>query len=755
MRWIGLGTLFAFQAYAAIVTVSTDVIVPNAQRLGVNMPGPNDYGAENFMRNIIPNPGLEPGRWASVISTRGGSSTTTVEADYWDPAWNTGTIGWPENHWTGAEWEIPTRGLSGTVVNFTHTNNRLLFHLDKPVTLSWHEPMFVRKRMPANGNPPRPGSPGVQSQYIGYPGNTWQSVGGRFFDSLAKQGDSTAGTLRVIRGPHSFSFWGRSAGGPVTVEINFARYPGPTIMAKQFKLTETWQYFEHTFTGNEIFQPGQAPMLSLGWRFVTEGAGFYVDDMFLGPQGDGAFADELVDALKMVRPGIIRFWQGAFGDDFDNLIAEPHGRRPREQSPRKNKAGTWGYSLPDALTLAYEVGADPWITVPPTLSNSDMARLGDYLAAWTPLFDTVYVEYGNESWGTNNPYDDPFAGSSFDGGAWLGKAAAIKFAAMGTVPGVQTVIGGQAAWAGQNQAIRNAAGPAPLIPIAPYFGKLSDAYSTPEDMFYPLYARAIEDVKYGKPFQTRMFAGGVYEINFHTTGGAGGSKNPDSKNIINSFVSSIGGGIALPVYMLSYAREFGWQAQCAFTMTQYSAGGVRIWGLYRDIMGTGRARPTAQALALVNRGIQGDMVEVDVLGGQQIEVPKSNGLMKNLTMPAIQAFGWRDGSNWSLYITNLSMEKIEHITLQGVPCEVSEAWVLTNKSCFASNEDSAAVSFGPMFWKGTVPPHSAVLLRGYDPIPGQVDDAEECTLPLGWAGLCVAMALAGAGCTRRRRLNSR
>lgn len=751
MRRVVFGLIVAWQAQCAIVTVTTDVIVPDAQRLGVNLPGPNDYGAENFMRNMIPNPGYEPGCWGSVVSTRGATSSSVVQGDYWDTTWNTANIGWPVDHWTGAEWEIPTQGLSGTVLDFTHDNDRPTFYLDQTVTLAWHEPLFLRKLNPPNGNPPRPGSNGVQSQYISSPGNTWQHVGTRYFDTLAKQGDPTAGTLRLIRGPHTIAFWAKSAGGPVSIEVTLARYPGSTITSAIVDLDETWQYYEHHFTGQEVFQAGQAPMLALSWRFRTEGTGFYLDDMFVGPDGDGAFADELVDALKFVRPGVIRFWQGLFGDNFDNMIADDYARRPREQSPRKNKAGTWGYSLPDALALCGKVGAIPWITIPPTLTDDDMARLGDYLSGWADMFDTIYVEYGNESWGTNNPYDDPFAGSSFDGGTWLGLTADRKFAAMGNVPNVQTIIGGQAAWAGQNQAIRNAAGPEHIIPIAPYFGQLGEAYATPEDMFYPLYARTVEDVNYGKPYQTRAYAGGIYEINFHTTGGAGGSKNPESKAIINSFVSSLAGGISLPVYMLSYARSFGWQPQCAFTMTQYSAGGIRIWGLYRDIMATGRPRPTAQALALVNKGIRGDMVDVEIFGEKMIEVPDVNGLMQPVTLPALQAFAWRDGTKWSLYLTNFSLEKSQHITLQGVPCQIDEAWQITKTDCFANNEDSAGVVYSLLAWSGSIPPHSAVLLMGTDPVPGSAADAKECEVPVGWELLCLAMLGAGAASVRRAR----
>ena len=113
-------------------------------------------------------------------------------------------------------------------------------------------------------------------------------------------------------------------------------------------------------------------------------------------------------------------------------------------------------------------------------------------------------------------------------------------------------------------------------------------------------------------------------------------------------------------------------------------------------------------------------------------------------MPTLQAFGWRDGSKWSLYLTNFSLDRPQHVTLQGVPCEVSEAWIVTQKDCYASNEDGDNIAFGPFGWIGVVPPHSAVLLRGTDPVPGTAEDAAECTLPLGWAWLCIAMAGAAA-----------
>lgn len=692
------------------VTLTRDAVQPDCLRLGVNLGGPNDYGAENYLRNLIPNPGFEPGCWASVASLYAASTTYNVQSKYWDTAWHTAEIGQEEHHWEGGEWELPLQGLRGTIVDFVHAPvpgnsdvTAYTWNLDREVSVDDMEPFIVRLTKPATGPAPRPGSTGRQSLYLVSPGNDWQSVGTRYFDTLALHGldgDGACGPLRLLRGPHVLRFWAKGP-GEITFEVNRGN---SRISEVTFTLTGNWQEYEWTFEPNEPYVSGTTPPLAVGWK-ILKGSGFYLDDMFLGPVGEGAFADEVVEALKELRPGVIRGWQGFHGDSLDNLLADEFSRGPREYRPRGKRATAFGYGIPELLELCREVDALPWIVLPPTLSDDEMEAFGDFIEAWTEVFSTIYVEFGNESWGTNNPFDDPFAGGSFFGGGTLGTIARERFDAMGAISGVTTVIGGQAAWAGQNEAIRAAAGPDCLIPVAPYFGKLNERYESPADMFYPLYARPYEDVRTGKLRDSKDLAGAIYEINFHTTGGAGGDKD-----LVNTFVAGQAGGIALPLYSLSYLRSFGWQPQAVFTLAQYSAGGIRMWGIYRDLLATGRPRPTGLALALANRAIMGDMVRVDVVGVKSVAVPAVNGLEGNVHMPTLDAFGWRDGDAWSLVLFNLDVAAAANVALNGL--RPDEAWALTSQDPFATNEDDVNVHIEPIEWLGLVPSHSMVVLRG-------------------------------------------
>jgi hypothetical protein len=335
----------------------------------------------------------------------------------------------------------------------------------------------------------------------------------------------------------------------------------------------------------------------------------------------------------------------------------------------------------------------------------------------------VWVEFANEAWGSNNPHGDPFAGASFDAGARLGAVAHRRFVAMGDVPNVVKVIGGQAAWAGQNELIRKAAGLDYMIPTAPYYGVLKERYATPADMLYPLFARAYEDVSpQGRPFANKE-ARGVYELNFHTTGGAGGNKA-----IVNQFVASQAGGLSIPLYALNYARAFGWQPTCIFALSQYSTGGIRMWGVYRDIMATGRMRGTGWALALANMAIMGDMVRVDVAGVPSIAVAAGNGLTYPQSIPALEAFAWRQGDEWRVLLINLSL--VDAMPVEGID-GVAEASILTAADPLATNEDAQVFGVEVMEWAGMVPPHSAVLLRGVDAEASADPQSLEVDVPTG------------------------
>lgn len=681
------------------VTVSDEVVQKGVQRFGVNLGAPNEYGAENFMRNMIPNPGYEPCLFGTVVSVYKASGNK-VQGDYWNTDWHTPVVGQPEGFWTGGEWEIPSQNISGKIVDFTHEDKRYTWVLDREVELANQDVMYVRTVKQRREDAPNcPNSKGEQSLRLKSPGNTWQTVANVVIDAYSKQGDQSAGTLRLVKGPHRISFWAK---GPGVIAPVLSRGP-KVFFERKFKLTNEWAHYEETFEGTDEYKSGSVLPIGFGFK-VLVGDGMLIDDVFVGPTGEGAFSDELVACVKRLRPAVVRAWQLQHGETLANQLADPFARKTHDFSPRRHRGGAFSYSLPEFLDLCRAVGADPWYVVPPTFTLDEMRGLREYLERHTNDFNTIYVEFANEAWGTNNPGNDPFAGASFNGGERLGKCADRAFEAFGDLEGVTKIIGGQAAWAGQNELIAKNSDAHDKIVIAPYFGILKEGWDTPAGMFYPLYGRAYVDIRSGKPWQTRQWASGVYELNFHTTGGAKGNHD-----IVNDFVTSQAGGIALPLYMLLYQRAWNWQPQCVFTLAQYSAGPIRIWGIYRDIMATGRLRPTGLGMQLANMAIMGDMITADVSLSPNIPVPAINGIEKPTEIPAVDAFAWKDGDAYSLYVTNLDLHRAFTLELNAEPKEV---FALTHENPLADNEEREEVRIEEISnWDWVLRPHSAYVLR--------------------------------------------
>ena len=82
----------AASAQTVTVTVSDTVLQPGVERFGIVLGAPNSYGAENFMRNMVLNPGFEPGLYGMVVTILKVSGNK-VQGDYWSTEWHTPTIG--------------------------------------------------------------------------------------------------------------------------------------------------------------------------------------------------------------------------------------------------------------------------------------------------------------------------------------------------------------------------------------------------------------------------------------------------------------------------------------------------------------------------------------------------------------------------------------------------------------------------------------------------------------------------------------
>lgn len=722
--------------------------------------------------------------WVLADATEG--SGRVIKTLYWDTRWNTANIGLPVDFWNGGTFEIVyggSKGRTGNITDYTWNSNVPTFVMDAEGTLpSSEDIMICRVDKPLGGannsSDVRIGTPGVRSRK--FTGTTDPNTARYlyYYDSYGRQGDKNAGKLIKVQGEWKIGFWAKGLHEGVQLKWNLSRYPtGGTFLNYTFNLSTDWAYYEYIFTVDPsadvidpTYSPDNLPPMLLLSAYLPAGLGkdLLIDDMYLGRNdytNPTPFIDELVNSLKDLKPGVIRNWSSQHGDRLDNQISHQHARKPYGFEPRLTGPTDhkYGFSLHEFLELCEEVGdTEPWYVIPPSFTLEDMDNLAAYLSApvssghpyaikrqelgheipWTDVFTKIHLEWGNECWGSNYS-PDPFVGASVSGGLRLGIIGTDRFNALksnvhyiATSDRYEFILGGQAAFPGRQDEI-DTYGDVDMVAVAPYFGLLNQAWATPEDMFYPLYAGAYIDTinAAGLGLQSKNFLSGngkgtklgIYEVNFHTVGGAAGNYD-----IVNSFVASVAGGINLSTYMMLYQKHLDSRVMCAFTMVQFSYMGfggsdyVRIWGLVRDLVATGRKRPTLLAMELANKAIMGDMINITKTGviNTRTQPPLNYNPNKpappTITFPLVETFAYKEGNNFGLYVCNMNVNSSESIKLNlpGTIPSNATLYRLVSSSPTDTNEDSELVTIETDiltdFESGytfTIPPYSIYVFN--------------------------------------------
>lgn len=753
-----------------VITITDSVLHTEVRRLGLNVGSRSQWGAAQFMKNLIDNPGFESGDFASVILVDDGATANAVPMANWDVAWNNDQygIGWPEGFWNGAEYEIVwgnAKGRTGRVLTHRHAGGRNVFDLDgtgpAPERMSV---ILLRQRLPGLGGNAavvdntavRPGSSGKQSLKL-----TAGDYSFRFYmDSYWRDGDRTAGKLLLINGDYYFSIWAKAARDGDQLRVRFFREGEGSFLDEAISLTTQWQHIERNFTvpeGADRLGPytnaEYHPILAFQLDAMGDGAEVWVDDADLheiGGQTSGVFTDSYVDRLTELQPGILRYWGAQLGASFESQIASSSERRTNGYSPQRRSADSYPYSLHEFLELCSHVGADPWYVMPPTFSQEEIADLVEYLSApaddihgwakqraglgqqqpWTQVFKRIHIEFGNEMWGSGGG-GDPFMGESVNGGVRLGSIAHDRFTIMRAAPYfdanvIKLVIGGQAGYAGRQREIQQNSSAHDAVALAPYFGTL-DTWASDEEIYRPLFAMPFQEVDTGRMRESRGYLDegretdmSIYEINFHTTGGNA------RIDIRNDFLTGMGGAIALPLSMLLYQRDLGAIDQCAFSSLQYSfrlGSGeyARLWGMLRDVEATGRKRPTWLGLETVNKVIGGQQLRTAQSGDTPVWTqPAINGIDAPITVEEVQSFAYADGAQRGIVLFNLSLDQEREVRLRlpEPPSEAAMHFMLTAASMHDNNEDSLMITIDSVlvqdfsdWYSLRLPPHSVHALR--------------------------------------------
>lgn len=730
-----------------VISIENSVVLQNTKRLGVNIGYAAGFDtAVHFRKNIMPNPGFEEATMRSNYTLLndywdGNTAANQVQEFCWNPDWNTENKGQERGTWNEAQYEFITgdlKGTRGTISDFTFApdrdgNNKYTFTLDKNLSKkpSQYDIITVRKTFDNyDATQKRPDSAGDRSLKLKPSSGTVY-----YFDDGARDAveDGYKGKMLVIEGPWELSFWakGEKPGDKLFIEVQ--RSTGAQANGKGyvfFNETITFQDTEwHKYTFTADFQgadvrniPSHIKVQPVTLNISTKNSdypgkngngntgGVWVDDMYFGETDNinpTVFSDQAVKMLKELNPGILRYWGGQHAEPIENVLGSEFSRGTSRYSTDA-KDGSRGIpyysSLPEVLDLAKEIGADPWYTIPPTLTQDELVQLTQYVMSRAGEFNNIYLEYGNEMWG-GGCYGDPFKGITVSY-----HLQSLADAAFGTIKSVQgydenkikLIIGGQASWPGRQELIEKESFNHDITAIAPYYTMAGK--STLTEALGHVYGFPYVNSFSGKPFnqsQKAVTANGkemaIYEINFHDTG-----SKPEI-GFKNSILTGQAGGITLPLNMLHLMQGNKARIQAAFNFLQFGFlddGGdiTRLWGITRDLDYIQAHRGTGLALIVANKAIQGDMITASVNGTEYWNQEFTEGKGKDAKVvsydiPYLQTFAFRQGNTYGLIVFNLHQTDAitSKLSVPGQGGNGTKYW-LYNPDPLANNERAVNIA---------------------------------------------------------------
>ncbi|MDC8772988.1 hypothetical protein [Roseateles albus] len=643
-------------------------------RFGVNLGARNVWGADQLIRNVLQNPGLELGHDGALLIV----GRVLADGVQDESRWTARAAGF----WAGANFEVlsgAAAGQHGRVLDnqppaaSDRVRGDLLQLEPLPAGLKPGDVLSLQgqqDRLPAplwwtlglvrSVAEPRPGSPGQRALHL----IASSSQPAALFHHLDALG-ARAGKLLPINGRWTLSFWARAPGSsPSNLRLSFGRQGRSNWLQQEFSPGPQWQRHQFDFDGDD-----KGPVGPLQLTLQIARGQVLLDDIELAPKlalqvnhlAQSAFRAELIDTLQQLRPGYLRDWQGQLGDSLSNRLAEPLARHPTRYRPGPNEQ-LFAYSIPEFLRLCGLIGARPWLVLPSTSSPDEALSLGRLLAESQRQygFDEIVVEHGNEHW------NSIFLPAGIAKAATLAEVADRVFAALkqgaGPAVALHRVIGSQyvnpATAADLLKLSRHSEG----VAVAPYFHYEQDSAQTLAQILPQLLHEDAEPLQSAlRIAAARQRSVDVYEVNFHTTGGnASGAQR-------NAVLADPAAGTAL-VRRLLQAALLGVRRQAVYSLSGFDTyfagtagtgqqrGLVELFGITRDLSQAAQWRPTGQALQAINQLVGGSAHAVACRGQ---------------ACPEITALAFADGRRW--IITNSAARPLRLILPCLAPLRVNSA----------------------------------------------------------------------------------
>ncbi len=750
---------------ATTITISDTVLRSGLKRFGVNLGQINYFDSGQIMKELVyRNPSFEGQLFQSIIHCASGSTTTCVDdipfTSTPPPNQPPAYTSWPAGFWNGATYEViygASKGRRGTIAAFSPPSSghgSTFTFGDSGTAIGAGDYLVVRMRLGASATDGwgvqvaggatitteltdlPPGTAGRQAARFSAAGAGQSAVLTATFDS------SPFGPFILMTGTFRLGFQAKGTGGANTIGITIRR--GSTTLATQtITLSSSWSAYQPSFT---IADAAVASPLTL--QLTANGSSFLLDDVSLRQMNTDTtnttvYRDAVVNALRLLNPGIIRRGQSQVGDSLDNELA-PLAARVRTAfstvtTTQPNNLNYLQDGLHEFLELCDAIHAEPWYIVPATFSTDEMRGLIEYLAGaattpygavraargrsapWTTAFAKIHLEHGNELWNCGSAggcINDDVAHAMRTNELFIAARAASSF----EPSKFDLVLGGWDVNATRNRVMHDNSANHDSFAIGPYISHQIDTYATNEDLYGPLFAepemlsatgylRADADVI---RTSARPVPLSVYEVNLHTERGS------IAQDVLDSFTPSTGAGIALVDHMLLVLRELGARDQMVHALTEYSEPEsnnrhVLLYSILRDAGVTDRKRPQFLALQLANTVLSGDLLQTTQSGDD----PTWNQPLVNFVQyPAahdLQSFAFSDGAQRALIVINLHRTTALQVTFAGPNAPVGSVTVsqLTSASIRDTNESRENVSIGTAQFAATMtlPPFSMTVLR--------------------------------------------
>ena len=737
------GLCFSLLVHGQTTTIKTGntLLQSPVKRFGINLGGQTSYDSGQMMKNLLfSNPGFEGEIYQSVIRCYSGTATICTDDNWYS--------GWPNNFWTGATFEFfygAAQGRLGSITAFTGATGSagaiftlsgsgvapgngdyMIVRLRKPgnATAGWSTRVSGAGTITTNSTDLPPGTSGTQTAALLAPGAGDSALLTSYFDG------TPGATFVQLNGTYQLSFRAKGTAGNKTASVSLIRYgTAVTYINQVVNLSSDWAPYTISFSGAENGSAVGTVQVSFG---ATGPDGFLIDDVGLNqlntsPSNATVFRDPVVNTLKSLNPGVLRFWADQLGEPLDNLLSDPYGRQRTGYSAFSTGTDYVSYSLHEFLQLCENINTEPWIVVPSTFSTVEAANLIDYLAGsgltsygarrtilghstpWTSVFPKIHLEFGNEAW---NP---GFKGGSIEYSDPYGQRSQAIFGAMRATasysPGIfNLVLGGQASSPGRNQGIQNSCNNNDSFAVAPYMMNTVDSFSTVEDLYGSTFAEAeafdtnsgtAEGIGNGLMLQNRANLDAsshpvplmTYEMNLSTLLGS------ITQTALDSYVSSLGAGLGVVDSMLQQMRQ-GVITQNLFTLPQYHTNrrdgkSIYLWGSVIDMGVTDRRRPQFLALQLANQAIGNNAVMLQTVHAGTDPTwnqPMVNTVQLN-NAHHLQSFGFLGNGGYSLVIFNLHRTSALPVNFGGanVPNGTVTVRQLTSSQISDTNETANLV----------------------------------------------------------------